>query len=238
MNAKPKALVVAAHSDDEALGCGATIARLSSQGWDVGVVFMTNGVGARQDATSNQAAERATAAEQAQKALGARLLRQFDFPDNAMDTVALLQLAQAIESITAEFAPQLVITHHAHDLNVDHRLVHQAVLTAFRPMPTSTVEAILCFEVPSSTGWGSASGPSFQPTLSVDVTATFGSKLAALKCYDVEMRASPHPRSPEMIEALARYRGSLAGLALAEAFEVQRLVVRSSSVLSGLSLNG
>lgn len=210
------------------------MARLAAKGWDVGVVFMTNGVGARTDATDAQARERSDAATAAVAALGARVLASFDFPDNAMDSVPLLKLAQAIESVARDFAPNLVLTHHAHDLNVDHRLVHQAVLTAFRPMPSSSVEAILCFEVASSTGWNSAALPAFKPTLSIDIAETFTAKLAALKCYDVEMRAAPHPRSPEMIEALARYRGSLCGLAMAEAFEVQRVVARGASVLGSL----
>jgi LmbE family N-acetylglucosaminyl deacetylase len=226
----PKALIVAAHSDDEALGCGGTMARLSSQGWDVGVVFMTNGVGARPDASSADASERGAAAQKAMKALGARVLHSFDFPDNAMDSMPLLKLTQAVELAARDFQPHLVLTHHAHDLNVDHRLVHQAVLTAFRPLPGSNVEAILCFEVASSTGWSSSTGPSFHPTLSIDITATFAAKMEALKCYEVEMRPSPHPRSATSIEALARWRGSLCGLQFAEAFEVQRMAVGSSGL--------
>ncbi|MDB6120089.1 MAG: family deacetylase [Verrucomicrobiaceae bacterium] len=234
MKSKLKALVVAAHSDDEALGCGGTMARLAGQGWDVGVVFMTNGVGARPGATSSEASKRHVAAEQAVKAVGARLLQAFDFPDNALDSVPLLKLAQAIETAAAHFAPQLVLTHFAHDLNVDHRLVHQAVITAFRPMPDSPVEAVLCFEVASSTGWQSSAMPAFRPVLSIDITGTLPAKLAALQYYDVEMRSPPHPRSPEMIEALARVRGSQAGLAMAEAFEIQRVNVSGTSVLGNL----
>jgi len=237
MNEGPKkqALVVAAHSDDEALGCGGTIASLAQQGWDVGVVFMTNGVGARTDANAEQAKERAEASQKALAAMGARLLQAFDFPDNALDSVPLLQLAQAIEKVASGFDPSLVLTHFAHDLNVDHRLVHQAVLTAFRPMPGSSVRAILCFEVPSSTGWQSAASPAFQPTLSIDVTHSFAAKLAALLCYDVEMRPSPHPRSPEMVRALAQVRGSQCGVLLAEAFEVQRMIITGAgSPLQGV----
>ena len=220
-----RALVVAAHSDDEALGCGGTMAKMAREGWDVAVIFMTNGVGARTGANEAQARERAEAAGRALAAVGARLLHAFDFPDNAMDSVPLLKLAQSIESVAGSFAPNLVLTHFAHDLNIDHRLVHQAVLTAFRPMPGSPVQAVLCFEVASSTGWQSAAAPAFHPTLSIDISATFAAKLEALRCYDVEMRASPHPRSPEMVRALAAYRGSQCGKALAEAFEVQRMVL-------------
>ena len=232
-SSRPRALVVVAHSDDEALGCGGTIAKLAAAGWEVGVVFMTDGVSARLDSSGDQAGIRAEASSKALTVLGAQLLRGFDFPDNQMDTVSLLRTTRAVEEVAREFKPQVVLTHHANDLNVDHRRAHQAVITAFRPMPSSEVEALLCFEVPSSTGWNSSALPSFNPTLSVDISDTFESKLKALKCYDAEMRDSPHPRSAQMVEALARYRGSLAGLALAEAFEVQmiRLGMRASALL-------
>jgi LmbE family N-acetylglucosaminyl deacetylase len=229
-----RALVVAAHSDDEALGCGGTIARLVVRGWDVGVIFMTNGVGARSTSTEDSVKERDEAAARALKAMGARLLQRFDFPDNAMDSVPLLELARAVESVAATFPPQLILTHHAHDLNVDHRLVHQAVITAFRPLPGSPVEAILCFEVPSSTGWSSTSGPIFNPACWVDVAESFASKIEALRCYDVEMRPPPHPRSQQTIEALARFRGSQSGLEFAEAFEVQRVVHGGAASLLGV----
>lgn len=223
-----KALVVAAHSDDETLGCGGTIARLTSQGWDVGVIFMTNGVGARLESTEAQAHQRSNAAKDAVAKLGAKVLISYDFPDNAMDSVPLIKLVQAIESGSCDFVPKVVLTHHAHDLNVDHRMVHQAVLTAFRPLPSCSVEAILCFEVPSSTAWSSAALPAFQPTFNIDITNTFHAKIDAMKCYEMEMRNPPHPRSAQMVKVLAQYRGSICGLAMAEAFEVQRITLTST----------
>jgi LmbE family N-acetylglucosaminyl deacetylase len=221
-----RALVVAAHSDDEALGCGGTMARLAEEGWDVGVVFMTNGVGARvEESRGDQIQQRRQAAELAVRTLGARICGHFDYPDNAMDSVSLLQICQSLETVAREFRPDVVFTHSLADLNVDHGIVHRATLTAFRPLPGSSVAAIFCFEVPSSTGWGSASAAGFQPTLYVDVTLTFQQKLEALRCYDAEMRAAPHPRSVTVVESLAQWRGGLAGLERAEAFEVQRIIV-------------
>jgi LmbE family N-acetylglucosaminyl deacetylase len=207
------------------------MARLARKGWEVGVIFMTNGVGAREAAGAEQAGARSAAAAAALAALGARLLKNHDFPDNAMDSVPLLTLVKAIEETARDFRPSLVFTHHANDLNIDHRLVHQAVLTAFRPLPGSSVQAILCFEVASSTGWGSAALPGFHPTLSIDISETFEAKLAALSCYDIEMRPSPHPRSAPMLETQARFRGAQSGLALAEAFEVQRLIIGTGLTL-------
>jgi LmbE family N-acetylglucosaminyl deacetylase len=226
LDRKPgRALVVAAHSDDEALGCGGTMARLAALGWDVGVVFMTNGVGSRVEANFHQIQQRRQAAELAVLTLGAHICQHFDYPDNAMDSLPLLPICQELEAVGREFDPDVVLTHSSADLNVDHRIVHMASLTAFRPLPGSRVAGIFCFEVPSSTGWGSASGGGFQPTLYVDVTLTFERKLEALRCYDAEMRAAPHPRSATVMESLAQWRGGLAGLERAEAFEVQRIIV-------------
>lgn len=218
--------MVAAHSDDEALGCGATMARLAEEGWDVGVVFMTDGVGARlTESNSDQVHERKMAATLAVGAVGARICQHFDYPDNAMDSVPLLKVCQSLETVGREFRPDVVFTHSSGDLNMDHVIVHRAVLTAFRPLPNSSVSAVVCFEVPSSTGWGSAGTQGFQPALSVDVTSTFERKLQALRFYQQEMRPSPHPRSEEVVESLARWRGGLAGLQFAEAFEIQRMRV-------------
>ena len=226
LDRKPgRALVVAAHSDDEALGCGGTMARLAALGWDVGVVFMTNGVGSRVETNFHQIQQRRQAAELAVRTLGAHICRHFDYPDNAMDSLPLLPICQELQAVGRGFDPDVVLTHSLADLNVDHRIVHMASLTAFRPLPGSRVAGIFCFEVPSSTGWGSASGGGFQPALTVDVTATFPLKLEALSCYEEEMREAPHPRSVAVVEGLARWRGGLCGVHLGEAFEVQRIIV-------------
>ena len=119
--------------------------------------------------------------------------------------------------------PDIVYTHHGGDLNVDHRIAHQAVLTAGRPLPGSAVRAIYAFESCSSTEWSSpAMGPPFVPQRFVAIDAWFERKLAALTCYAEELRPFPHARSLEAVAALARLRGAAAGLGLAEGFMVIR----------------
>lgn len=113
------------------------------------------------------------------------------------------------------------MTHSAADLNLDHRLVHEAVLCATRPHAPHSVREVLAFETPSSTEWGMTA---FRPTLFVDITATLETKLAALACYAEELRPFPHPRSPEAVRALAQWRGAQSGCSAAEAFEVVRMV--------------
>jgi LmbE family N-acetylglucosaminyl deacetylase len=217
-------LVVAAHPDDEALGCGGTIARLSSEGSDVHLLFVADGVNARGPADATALLQRHSMAEKASVALGANPPTYLDFPDNRLDSVELLDLIQAIEEQGSKIRPEVVFTHCPSDLNIDHRLCAQAVITAFRPTPSQSVRSILAFEVPSSTEWSFGVQATFAPNAFFDVTDHLEAKFAALDAYREEMRAFPHPRSIEAIEALARWRGATIGAAAAEAFMILRTI--------------
>ncbi len=217
-------LVVAAHPDDEALGCGGTIARHVDEGAEVQVLFLADGVGAR-GVSSNHIdyQARKSAAHSAAEKLGIRRIQFLGLPDNRLDNVDLLDVVKPIELLIRDFRPSLIFTHHGGDLNIDHRVSHAAVLTACRPQPGSSVSQILLFETPSSTEWGDPSiGPAFRPTLYVGIEEQMGRKMAALRCYEAEMRSFPHARSIQAIEALARIRGCTVGLPAAEAFVIFR----------------
>jgi LmbE family N-acetylglucosaminyl deacetylase len=219
-------LVVVAHSDDEALGCGGTIAKHIDLGDDVTVVFMTNGVASRDNYVEGQDTEknRGSAAQRALKVLGVSNFHQFGFPDNKMDTVALLDVTQAIEGVIQSSKPDIIYTHFMHDLNVDHQITHKAVMTACRPQSWSSVMKIFSFEVLSSTEWNSPSLSAFKPQYIVDISNYWDKKLASLKCYTEEMRVFPHSRSYECVEALAILRGATNGVKMAEAFFVERII--------------
>ena len=225
-------LVIAAHPDDEVLGCGASIKKWALAGRRVDIVIMAEGATAR-DSSRNRS-ERSgeivnlrNAAENARGKLGAASVTLLDFPDNRMDSVPLLDVIKPIEDEISRRNPQVVMTHHAADLNIDHQIVHSAVITACRPLPRTTVSRILTFEVPSATGWGDAnSASSFHPNWYEDVSETIAAKLAALREYHEEMRPWPHARSYEAIEHLARWRGASVGLEACEAFKLFRQVDR------------
>ena len=165
------------------------------------------------------------AASRAAAAIGAEAPHMLGLPDNRLDSVPLLDVIKPIEAIVEAVAPEIVYTHHAGDLNVDHRIVHQAAVTACRPLPGSSVRAIYAFETVSSTEWQSGGDP-FRPRRWVDIEPFLESKRRALEAYAAEMRPFPHARSFEAIDALARARGAAAGLRAAECFTVVREVVR------------
>lgn len=221
-------LVIAAHPDDEVLGCGGAILHHTRLGHRVTTLFLADGVGSRDQSTAQALDRRRAAARKAAETLGSEAPRFLDFPDNRLDTVPLLDVVKAVETVVADVSPSLVYTHHAGDLNIDHRICHQAALTACRPMPGCEVSTICTFEVPSSTEWAFPSaGPGFQPNRYIDISGTLAAKLEALESYGEELRPFPHPRSPENVAALAKSRGAAVGVAAAEAFVIVRDVIRS-----------
>lgn len=225
-------LVIAAHPDDEVLGVGGVIARHADAGDVVHILIVAEGATSRQDSRDAAAAadELATlrrAAATAAAVLGAQPPRFCGLPDNRLDGLDLLDVIKPIEAVVAELRPAVVYTHHGGDLNVDHRVVHAAVMTACRPLSDDAARAIYTFETLSSSEWSSPEQqPAFRPQRFVDITATLKRKLVALQCYDAEMRPFPHPRSLHAVEALAALRGSTICASAAEAFGVVREVVR------------
>ena len=218
-------LVVVAHSDDESISMSGTIRKHVDSGDKVYVVSMTDGVGSRSDVIDGEVILRKEAANQASKVLGFEWGRCCDFNDNAMDSYPLLQVVKAVEKAKQDYKPNLVYTHSGADLNVDHRVVSNAVLTAFRPQPMENCKEIRLFEVASATDYGNpAITGSFSPNLFVDITNKWEAKFDALNAYGSEMREYPHSRSVEGIKNLARIRGNQVGVELAEAFEIIRKI--------------
>ena len=223
-------LVVAAHPDDEILGCGGVLASHAAKGDTVHILIVAEGATSRDsrrdpDAREPELAGLKAAASCAASAIGAESPRLLGLPDNRLDSLPLLDVIKPVEAVVEAVAPEIVYTHHAGDLNVDHRIVHQAVVTACRPLPGSPVRAIYAFETVSSTEW-QTSGGTFQPQRWVDIEPFLRCKQRALEAYAAEMRPFPHARSFEAVEALARVRGASAGLEAAECFMVVRELVR------------
>jgi LmbE family N-acetylglucosaminyl deacetylase len=202
------------------------MARHIDRGDSVHVIFVADGIGSRKTVSAERErllAERREAAIKAASIIGCERPHFLDYPDQRLDTIALLDITQSIEALLVTIQPHIIYTHHGDDLNADHRLVSEATMTAVRPVPGQQVVAVYGFETLSSTEWVFQSrGTGFRPNRFVGVEATLGRKLDALHAYGGEMRDFPHPRSYETVAALAKLRGSTVGLAAAEAFTVLR----------------
>jgi len=234
-----KHLVIAAHPDDEVLGMGGTIKKLTKNGNDVKIVIMATGISSRRtsnyknsteyeidDQTLKEINEQILRlrkdAKDASALLGVKDIQFESFPDNEMDTVSNLQITKKIEQIIQSYKPDTIYTHSQFDINVDHRALYFATLTATRPKKNQNVKEILCFEVPSSTEWYFPS--TFSPNVFVDINKEIQFKLRALQQYKNELQEFPHPRSLEAISVIAKRWGSVSGFKNAEAFYLVRKI--------------
>jgi LmbE family N-acetylglucosaminyl deacetylase len=215
-------LIVAAHPDDEILGCGGTISKFKKDN-SIEVIFMTNGISSRK-VNNNQIKKRKTAYVDLFKFLSLPEPKNFGFPDNKMDTVPLLKIVKKIEKKINEFKPNIIITHYENCLNIDHRVTFEAVMTACRPLKGLCVKKILSFEIPSSTEWALFKGKNFQPNYFIDISQHLGKKIEMIKFYKDELRTYPHSRSIKAIKSFASFRGVSSGVNYAEAFYLNRSI--------------
>tara|TARA_Y100000294_G_scaffold66916_1_gene63543 strand:- start:510 stop:1193 length:684 start_codon:yes stop_codon:yes gene_type:complete len=221
-------LVIAAHPDDEVLGCGGTIARLTSEGNYVYTLILGEGVTSRDKKrdrikSENEIAELRKQTEDANKILGVKKVYTYDFPDNRFDTVPLLDIIKIVEKIKEDIKPDIVFTHHYGDLNIDHQITFKSVMTAFRPTKGESVKEIYSFEIPSSTEWNVLSSTYFMPDYFVNIKKSLKTKIDALKEYKEELRDFPHPRSLKAVELSAKQWGVKMGFEAAEAFKTIRV---------------
>lgn len=222
-------LVVAAHPDDEVLGCGGTIARLAREGHEVHIAILGEGMTSRyqqrEDADRKALETLHDSSRRVAKLIGAKNLSLHNLPDNKFDTVPLLDVVKIVETIVKEVQPRVVYTHHGGDLNIDHAVTSRAVLTATRPVAGCSVRELLAFEVPSSTEWAfQQHAPVFRANVFMDIQGTIEAKIKAMDLYEGEMRPFPHPRSALALRAIAQRWGSVVGVAYAEAFELVRTI--------------
>jgi LmbE family N-acetylglucosaminyl deacetylase len=226
-NFKGPVLVIAAHPDDEVLGCGGTIDKLIKAGIEVHCILCTQGITSRHGQSESEKKLKIEklklSSRESHKLLGVTSTHYLDFPDNKMDILPLLDVIQEFEKLIESIQPFSVITHSKNDVNIDHQIVHEAVQAATRPQPNMPVRKLLFFEIPSSSEWRfSGKSDVFTPSVFMDIEKNIANKIKALKCYDSEMRNFPHPRSYESVENLSKFRGATVGLFYAEAFELGR----------------
>jgi len=216
-------LVVVAHPDDEVLGAGATMYKLSSEGHSVNVCILSSQANARVNRPDlidlNIDVENSMGILRVDKVISG------NFPNIKFNNTPHLELVQFIERAIVEVNAEVIITHHPSDLNNDHlhtSLACQAASKLFQRNPEVTpLKELLFMETPSATDWALSSiNGRFNPNVFIEVGEdAMDKKIEALKQYRGVMRDYPHPRSNEVLKGLSLYRGGQAGVYYAEAFE-------------------
>jgi LmbE family N-acetylglucosaminyl deacetylase len=215
--------VIGAHPDDEILGAGATLARHVLAGDEVHAVVVADGAGSRYPDEMLTRLEKD--ARRAAAAIGFASLRMEALPDQRLDLVPFIEITQLLEALLDDIDPHVVYTHFPADVNADHAIVARAVWTACRPYNRPALRRFAVFETPSSTEWAWPMGDtSLQPNHFVDVTTTLEVKVAAMECYETELRDYPHPRSIRALRERAAFWGSHIGRPAAEPFRVLRQI--------------
>nr|WP_239586955.1 PIG-L deacetylase family protein [Bacillus ectoiniformans] len=211
-------MVIAAHPDDELLGSAGTLKRLVDQGSRVVSIITANG-------RKEESHHIQKLARKANQVIGIKEVIFLEHPNLELEMIPLHVLTKEIENLINVYKPSKIFTHHYGDVNRDHQITFQAVLTAARPLPNKQPIELLTFETLSSSEWNiQTNDKSFKPNFFVDITSVIDQKIESLKHYDVEMRDFPHPRSYDGIRHLAHVRGMTVGVHYAEAFELIRSV--------------
>jgi len=203
--------VISAHPDDEVVGMGATIKKLSLTN-KIWLCVVSEGASA-QYSDKKMIEVRRDACKKSSKILGISKIQFLDYPDMRLDSVSHLEINKELEKIIRKLKPTIVYSPPSHDLNKDHQKVFESSLVVTRPL-VSSVKSLLCYELP-----GPVREP-FRPTIYENVEKEFSYKIKGFKMYKSEIMKFPHPRSINAIENLAIYRGTQSGLRKAEAFEL------------------
>lgn len=219
-----RVLILAAHPDDEILGCGGVAALHAARGDHVVSVVACEGQSHRYQGRDIPMEDHSRAAA---KALGVHDVRLLGLPDQQLDTMTLTKIITPIEKVVREVRPDTVYCQWGGDVNRDHHLLFEAILVATRPTEPF-LEQVLAFDTASSTEW--AYPRRFVPDTWIDISSVLDRKLAAMQCYESELREYPHPRSLKALENKARAWGNQCCMEAAEVFMTVRRVHRGGAV--------
>ncbi len=222
-------LIIAAHPDDEILGCGGTILKNTNLKNKVNVLYISDGVGGRFNDKSDkkkkyEIIKRKNMAIKASKYAKFKIIDFLGLENLELSRYKHNFINNKIFEVLKKTRPDVIFTNHPGDNNIDHKITFESTFTACRPNNYFNIKELYTYEVPSSTDWASPLSKRFIPKKFVDITKFYKKKRKLLNCYRKELRKYPHPRSIKNIDALETYRGGFCGVEKAEAFDVIRII--------------
>jgi len=219
-----KILVIAAHPDDEILGVGGTLIKHVKQGDEIYCLILGEGITSRDNFDKQELELLHNQCKQAGKIIGFKEILLSNLPDNKFDSIPLLNIVKEVEKYLEKIKPEIIYTHHSGDVNIDHKLTFEAVMTACRPCNHNCPKEIYSFESLSSSEWQLNPQKTFTPNVFINIEQEIEQKIQAMNEYKTEIREHPHPRSIQGIKILASFRGLQSNLKYAEAFRLERKI--------------
>ena len=217
-----KVLVVAVHPDDETLGCGGTILKHKAQGDEIYWLVVTGPIKGDHPAFTDEfIAKRNALVDRVAAAYGFNETIKLNLPTQKLHTVDLKDIILIVADVFKRIQPDTIYMLYKNDVHSDHRVAFDAVYSCTKSFRYPFIKRILMIEALSETEFAPAiSSSSFCPNVYVDITKYIDKKLEIMELYDTEIMQEPYPRSLSSIKALARVRGSRAGVMYAEAFQL------------------
>ena len=236
MSDKLDFLAFGAHPDDVELGCGATIAKLVSQGKKVGIIDLTRG----ELGTRGSAEIRTKETNEASKILGITTRENMNFKDGFFrnDEEHQLKIIQVIR----KFQPDFIFCNAPDDRHIDHPKGSQLIVEA------SFLSGLTKINTDDSSGnaqkqWRPKNiyhyiqWKNLDPDFIFDVSGFHNTKIDAVKCYSSQFYdpKSKEPETPistknfmDFVQSRANDFGRLIGVEHGEGFISNRKLGFSS----------
>ena len=217
-------LIIAAHPDDEILGCGGLISKYVREGHSVYVHIVTDGSSSQYEGNNEIAKQKENEITEVMKMIGVKEFFRGNLPDMKLDSISHIEVNKELGRIIDKVLPDIVFTHHKGDVNKDHKIIYESTLVMARPLLGNTIKELYSYETLSSSEWGELE-ELFTPNTYIELNKNdIENKCKAMKLYKTEIREYPHPRSIEAIKNLSKYRGNQIEVKYAEAFKLIRKV--------------
>lgn len=215
-----KVLVFAPHNDDEVLGVGGTIAKYTELGHEVFICEVTK------SNTEEKLKLIRSEALAAHEVLGVKETIFLDFPVVRLRETPLIDINSEFLRVVQEIKPNVAFIPHKGDMHMDHAVVSHSAMVAMRPINGIKVDNIYVYETLSETEWNIPTvDNAYMPNVWSDISKFIYKKKEAMSCYESQLNKAPHPRSNEIIESLAKLRGSTIGVPYAESFMLARKLI-------------
>ena len=195
MSDKLDFLAFGAHPDDVELGCGATIAKLVSQGKKVGIVDLTRG----ELGTRGSAEIRTKETKEASKILGITIRENMDFKDGFFrnDEEHQLKIIQVIR----KYQPDFVFCNAPDDRHIDHPkgsqlIVEASFLSGLTKINTDDSSRNAQKQWRPKNIYHYIQWKNLDPDFIFDVSGFHNIKMDAVKCYSSQFY-DPKSKEPE-----------------------------------------